>query len=80
MRKFEVMKTNDPPEYFSYLLRLWRENGKDGMSWRVSLESTETGDRLGFANLDLMFEYIKGQTKLRYKEKGAPNDDTQFRI
>jgi hypothetical protein len=69
------MNTRDAPEYFSYLLRLWRENGEDGMCWRVSLENAETGERVGFADLDELFDYLNQQTKSSQAEKGAPNDD-----
>ena len=75
------MKTCDPPEYISFLLRLWRENGEDGMIWRVSLENSKTGERMGFANLDLLFNYLNRQTQSSYRGSGAPNDDgNQFRI
>jgi hypothetical protein len=75
------MKTSDVPHYLSYLLRLWLENGEEGMSWRVSLESTESGERVGFANLDLMVEYLNQKTKSTGSKKGKSNHaDTKERV
>jgi hypothetical protein len=75
------MKTSDVPNYLSYLLRLWLENGEEGISWRVSLESTETGERVGFANMDLMVEYLNQKTKSTGSKKGKSNHaDTKDRV
>ena len=49
-----------PTAYQSYLLRLWKED--DGTVWRASLDSTETGERLGFENVDALFAFLKTQT------------------
>ena len=57
------------PDYLSYLLSLWRVNvdgEPSGMGrkaiWRASLESTRTGERRGFANLDELFDFLREQT------------------
>jgi hypothetical protein len=56
------------PGYLSYLLRLWQVDsvraghGLDSRAWRGSLESSLTGERLGFASLDELFEYLLFQT------------------
>ena len=47
-------------EYFAYLLRLWREN-RDGC-WRVLLENPNEKERIGFANLDELVEFLEGKT------------------
>jgi len=53
--------------YSSYLLRIWRyEKNKGsitskGILWRVSLESTQTRDRINFSSLEAMFIFLKGQ-------------------
>jgi hypothetical protein len=44
----------------SYLLRLWRD-GPDG-AWRASLRDAESGERLGFADLDHLFAYLRRLT------------------
>ena len=51
-------------EYLSYMLRLWQESGDDPLDvdgapvWRASLTSPTTGERLGFATLDDLVEYL----------------------
>jgi hypothetical protein len=52
----------------SYLLRIWREDGMDGAPstedlpiWRASIVSTLTGRRRGFASLDDLFDFLRGQ-------------------
>lgn len=46
--------------YFSYLLRLWREG--DTAPWRASLEDPHTGQRRNFARLQDLFEVIEEET------------------
>jgi hypothetical protein len=54
-------------EYFSFLLRLWQESGDEPVDleeapvWRASLTSPATGERLGFATLDDLVEYLRHQ-------------------
>ena len=48
------------PDYQSYLLRLWRvDEGENGM--QASLESTHTGQRRGFADLEAMLDFLRRQ-------------------
>jgi hypothetical protein len=49
------------PDYLSYLLRLWRMQGK-AAAWRCSVESPHTGERLGFGSLDELFAFLREQT------------------
>jgi len=48
-------------DYLSYLLRVWRSNG-DRITWQASLESPHTSERIGFANLDELFSFLRQQT------------------
>lgn len=48
----------EEPDYVSYLLRLWREDG----IWRASLESTRTGELRPFAGLAELFDHLREQT------------------
>jgi len=52
--------TNDlkNTHHLSYLLRLWRTEGLGDFEWRASLEIPETGERIGFANLEQLFVYL----------------------
>jgi hypothetical protein len=47
--------------YFSYLLRLWRSDGRNESAWRASLENPHTGERLGFDSLEQLFAFLDGQ-------------------
>lgn len=46
-------------QYISYLLRLWPVKTEVGMTWRASLESSLSGDRTGFADLETLFLFIE---------------------
>jgi hypothetical protein len=50
-------------QYLSYLLRLWQAGTSDppGDSplWRASLESPQTGGRLGFASLGDLLDFLE---------------------
>ena len=50
-----------PPGYHSYLLRFWEERGEESPSaiWRFSLEDPSTDQRLGFASLDALVDWLK---------------------
>ena len=56
-----VERTGEQLGYQSYLLRLWQVNEGEEV-WQASLESPRTGERLGFANLELMFDFLRRQT------------------
>jgi hypothetical protein len=45
--------------YESYLLRLWESDEAGQLIWRASLESTDTGERRGFADLVSLFAYLE---------------------
>lgn len=47
-----------PPNYLSYLVRLW---GTGKGAWRASLESPMTGERHGFASLKDLFAFLQAQ-------------------
>lgn len=49
-------------EYLAYLLRLWRAQEKGDTVWRASLQSPQTRERQGFASLDDLFDFLRGQT------------------
>ena len=57
-------RVNQERRYLSYLLRLWQESGGssdpvgDPPLWRASLESPQTGARLGFASLVDLFAFL----------------------
>jgi hypothetical protein len=42
-----------PPNYFSYVLTCWAEQGHD-QAWRFSLTDPHTGQRCGFASIEAL--------------------------
>ena len=54
-------KTGRQTDYLSYMLRLWQESEKGGV-WRASLQSPDTGERVGFASLDKLYGFLQRQT------------------
>lgn len=59
----------EQPDYQSYLLRLWRvDEGENGV--QASLESTHTGERRGFANLEVMLDFLRRQMAAQ-SERGS---------
>ena len=48
--------------YLAFLLRLWQARSETGPTWRVSLESAHSGERLGFASLEELFGFLRRRT------------------
>ena len=48
-------------DYHASLLRLWRE--RPGGMWRASLQDAESGERIGFADLERLFAYLRRLTE-----------------
>lgn len=57
--------------YESYLLRLWESDEAGQLVWRASLESSDTGERRGFADLDSLFAYLQAVCQI------LPPDDAK---
>ena len=60
---------DQPATYKSYLLRLWTATHDGEPVWRASLQSTTTGQRRGFSDLESLFDYLAA---LAVGEKAAP--------
>ncbi len=55
---------DQPPSYRTYLIRCWEERSRDLTAptvWRFSLEDPQTGQRRGFASLEKMMGFIRGE-------------------
>ncbi len=63
--------TDEQPRYLSYLLRLWRVKVDGEFAWRASLESSNTGERQGFADLESLFAFLEEQTEEGCGESGS---------
>ena len=59
-------------EYLSYLLRLWKASDGEVLVWRASLKSSRTGEKVGFASLEELFEFLQTKTDSQSRvERGA---------
>ena len=63
--------TERRPDYFSYLLRLWRvtggvstQAGEERALWRASLQDPLTDERVNFASLEDLVAYLRRQMGL----------------
>lgn len=69
------------PDYQSYLLRLWcvrssaASPSDEECVWRASLEHPDTGERVGFAGLDDLVEYLRHQMDAAEAEGQRGGDD-----
>ena len=50
-------------DYLSYLLRLWQVKTGGRAVWRASLECPHTGELQGFADLEALCGYLRGETQ-----------------
>jgi hypothetical protein len=50
-------------EYLSYLLRLWPVEGGGQVVWRACLKSASSGEQVGFAGLEALFDYLRVETE-----------------
>jgi hypothetical protein len=48
--------------YVAYLLRLWREKGGESTQWRASLQDPHSGEKVGFAHLEDLFDFLRRET------------------
>ena len=55
--------------YISYLLRLWQEQRNAELVWRFSLEDAHTKERHGFAELELLFTFLRKQIQIEDNEE-----------
>ena len=47
--------------YQSYLLRLWQTSDGKKQIWRASLQGPNTQERLGFASLEELMDFLETQ-------------------
>ena len=66
---------DERPVYVSYLLRLWSVRVDHETEWRASLESSLTGERLGFASLDELLDFLRRETGQCADQTRVESDD-----
>ncbi len=52
---------NKQPKYLSYLVRLWPV--AESQECRVVLEEVGSGERVGFSDLEALFDHLRGQVE-----------------
>ncbi len=62
--------------YYSYMLRLWISDSEGKPAWRASLENPHTGDRLTFATLRRLFDFLEDQC-VQENNRNAPTGEDQ---
>ena len=50
--------------YYSYLLRLWKEGSGDSVIWRITLEVPQTRQILNFSTLESLADYLQQKMML----------------
>ena len=45
--------------YYSYLLRIWRED--EQMPWRIQIENPHTHEVIGFQNIEKLVNFLNEQ-------------------
>lgn len=63
--------------YQSYLLRLWQDTDEETSVWRASLQSSLTGERQGFADLEQLFAFLRRQAAI---DRNSHSDDERTGI
>jgi hypothetical protein len=67
--------TEDRPEYQSYLLRLWPAKQDGEKVWRASLQRPQNSERVGFASLDELFDFLRLSTGQSGEDEGAAGEE-----
>ena len=58
----------DSPHYLSYVLRVWCVTKDPRTGWRASLQDSQTGERLGFASLDALCQFLEQQIEAQLEQ------------
>jgi hypothetical protein len=73
-RQLETAMITEQQRYLAYMLRLWQISSDGEPIWRTSLESPHSGERHGFANLEMLFVFLEEATGGQLKRKEQPKD------
>ena len=65
------MRTMKEPQdrYSSYLLRLWQTATDGERDCRVSLESADSGERVGFPNLEALISFLRRECRVVSRDR-----------
>ena len=65
------------PDYYSFLVRLWRVTAEGGPAWRGSLQRPGSAEVVGFAGLEELCRLLRAETSER--EAGVPDEGCETR-
>jgi hypothetical protein len=68
-------RTTEQQCYLAYMLRLWQIKNDGEAIWRSSLESPHTGERLSFAGLEELFDFLRAQAGAWPKASGTQHGE-----
>ena len=60
--------------YLAYMLRLWQVDRQGQPEWRASLESPHTGERLGFADVSQLLDFLQEKTRISPENYKLPTE------
>ncbi len=63
--------------YLSYLLRLWQTKDGRKQVWRASLERPGSEERLGFASIRDLFQFLEAQTEGHNEQDREPDPQNE---
>jgi hypothetical protein len=73
-----IVGRSRPPRTLTYILRLWETRSlppDPGVTWRLSLENTETGERIGFSSLSDLLGFLSDELRSEpCQEEGKERD------
>ena len=65
------------PDYYSFLVRLWRVTAEGGPAWRGSLQRPGSAEVVCFAGLEELCGLLRAETSER--EAGVPDEGCEGR-
>jgi hypothetical protein len=60
------------PDYYSFLVRLWRVTAEGGPAWRGSVQRPGSAEVVGFAGLEELCRLLREE--VGEQEAGAPDE------
>jgi len=68
----------EPPDYITYLLRVWCAGSTDDAGWRAALEDPRSGERQAFRDLAALFAFLDEKTRgPSQRAEGAPVENRE---
>jgi hypothetical protein len=66
------------PDYFAYLLRIWRGDSREQAAWRAALEDPHTRQVIAFGSIEALCRYLVQLSEASSKEnQPRPGSDCE---